>query len=86
MRTRTEARPVDRLIQAYVEWREACLVVEDTYASWSRTARPGAATAFRRYCAALDGEEQAAEVYARMFRWVGGLLAADDRTFPGMAA
>jgi hypothetical protein len=86
MRTRTEARPVDRLIEAYVGWREACLIVEDAYASWSRTARPGAATAFRRYCVALDAEEHAAEVYAHMLRWVGGLLAADARTFPGMAA
>jgi hypothetical protein len=86
MRTRTEARPVDRLIEAYVEWREACPIVEDAYASRWRTARPGAATAFRRYRAALDAEEQAAEVYARMFRWVGGLLAAGTRTFPEVAA
>ena len=85
MRTRTEARPVDRLIEAYVGWRDACLIVEDAYASWSRTARPGAAAAFQRYCAALDAEEQAADGYARMLRRVGGLVAANARTFPGMA-
>jgi hypothetical protein len=86
MTKQTEARPVDRLIEAYVGWREACLIVEDAYASWSRTARPGAATAFRRYCAALDAEEHAAEAYARMFRRAGGRLAADAQTFPEMAA
>jgi hypothetical protein len=85
MRTRTEARPVNRLIEAYVGWREACLIVEDGYASWSRTARPGAPTALLRYCAALDAEEHAAEAYARIFSRAGGRLAADARTFPEMA-
>jgi hypothetical protein len=85
MTKQTEARPVDRLIEAYVGWREACLIVEDGYASWSRTARPRAATALRRYCAALDAEEHAAEACARMFSRAGGRLAADARTFPEMA-
>jgi hypothetical protein len=80
------ARPVDRLIEAYVGWREACLVVEDAYRSWCRTARVGAASAFQRYCAALDTEEHAAEVYARMLDRVDGRPATHAQTFPGMAA
>lgn len=86
MKKRTEARLVDRLIEAYVGWREACLIVDDTYRSWSRTARAGAASAFQRYCAALDDEERAAQANARMVGRVGGLPAADAQIFPGIAA
>ncbi|HEY2435646.1 MAG TPA: hypothetical protein VGH93_00595 [Solirubrobacteraceae bacterium] len=86
MRKQTKARLVDRLVEAYVGWREACLIVDDTYRSWSRNARAGAATAFQSYCTALDAEERAAEVYARMVRRAGGLIAADTQIFPGIAA
>src|SRR5437763_15676416 len=62
---------VDGLIDAYVSWREACLRVSDAYGSWASETGLGATSAFGRYMAALDHEELAAEVYARLVRRVG---------------
>jgi hypothetical protein len=60
----SQRRLVDRLIEAYVNWREACLQVSDTYGSWQSETGLGATSGFGRYMAALDREERAAEVYA----------------------
>ena len=38
-------RVVDKLIDAYVSWREACLRVSDAYGSWARAMGPGARSA-----------------------------------------
>lgn len=54
----------DKLIDAYVSWREACLQVSDAYDSWANETGSGATSAFGRYMAALDREEAAAEIYA----------------------
>ena len=49
MRKRSsETRPMDRMIAAYVDWRETCLVVHDAYRSWASETRPAADIAFRR--------------------------------------
>jgi hypothetical protein len=69
----SQKRLVDRLIDAYVSWREACLQVSDTYGSWASETGPGATSAFGRYRAALDREERAAEVYAGLVRRAGQL-------------
>src|SRR5437763_1786781 len=58
-------RLVDRLIDAYVSWREACLQVSDAYGSWANETGLGATSAFGRYMAALDREERAARTTAR---------------------
>ena len=60
----TQKRLVDRLVDAYVSWREACIQVSDAYGSWASETGLGAASAFGRYMAALDREERAAEIYA----------------------
>jgi hypothetical protein len=60
-------KQVDKM-EAYVDWREACLRVSDTYCSWSRATGRSAGVAFARYVAALDREERAAEMYAN--RWM----------------
>jgi hypothetical protein len=73
MRERIKTRLVDRMIAAYVEWREACLGVHDAYRSWASTTGPGARVAFCRYVAALDAEERASEAYAGLVRRVGHL-------------
>ena len=70
MRKRTEARLADTTIGAYVNWREACRVVHDAYRSWASATGPSARVAFRRYTAALDAEEWAADVYASLVRRV----------------
>jgi hypothetical protein len=64
----SQKRLVDRLIEAYVSWREACLQVTDAYGSWVAETRLGATSAFGGYMAALDREERAAEVYAGLVR------------------
>jgi hypothetical protein len=66
-------RVVDKLVDAYVTWREACLRVSDAYGSWAGETGPGAMSAFGWYMAALDQEEQAAEVYAGLVRRAGQL-------------
>jgi hypothetical protein len=67
---------VDRLIDAYVSWREACLRVSDAYGSWASETDPGATFAFGRYMAALDREERAADVYAGLVRRAGQLVSS----------
>jgi hypothetical protein len=59
------------MISAYVDWREACRLVDNAYRSWASATGPGARVAFWRYAAALDAEESAAEVYASLVQRVG---------------
>jgi hypothetical protein len=69
-------RLVDRLMDAYVSWREACLQVSDAYGSWASDTGLDATFAFGRYMAALDREELAAEVYASLLRRAGELASS----------
>ena len=57
-------RLVDELVDAYVGWRDACARVDDAYRAWTVGADRRDKVAFWLYMAALDAEEQAAEVYA----------------------
>jgi hypothetical protein len=66
---------VDRLIEAYVSWREACHQVSDAYGCWPSETGLGATSAFGRYMAALDREERAADVYAALVQRAGQLFA-----------
>jgi hypothetical protein len=65
---------VDAAVAAYVEWRAACTDVRGAYRSWARTPAPYAELAYLVYGAALDREQAAAEVYARLMRRVGHLV------------
>jgi hypothetical protein len=69
-------RVVDKLIDAYVSWREACLQVSDAHSSWVSETGLSATSAFGRYMAALDREERAAEVYAGLVRRAGQLVSS----------
>ena len=71
----SQKRQLDKMIDAYVSWREACLLVSDTYDSWTSEAGPDATLAFGRYMSALDREEQAAELYAKLIRRVERLAS-----------
>jgi hypothetical protein len=86
MHKRTETRLVDRMISAYVSWREASRLVHDAYRSWATATGPRAHVAFGRYTAALDAEESAAEVYASLVRRVGHLATSDDDLSGPLAA
>jgi hypothetical protein len=61
-------RLVDELVEAYVDWREACARVDDAYRSWEIGTTSRSKVAFGLYTAALDEEEQAAEGYADLVR------------------
>jgi hypothetical protein len=81
MRKRTETQLVDRMVSAYVDWREACHVVH-----WASATRPHASVAFGRYNAALDAEQRAAETYAALVQRVGHLVATDGDLSGTLAA
>jgi hypothetical protein len=85
MRKRTETRVVDRMISAYIDWREACRLVHDAYRSWASATGPRARVAWR-YTAALDAEERAAEVYASLVRRVAQLARSDGDLSGPLAA
>ena len=61
-------RLVDKLVEAYVDWRGECARVDDAYRSWASESGPCGRAAFGLYMTALDAEEQAAEVYAGLLR------------------
>ena len=68
MTTLTRKRMMDKLLDAYVDWREACGSVNESYRSWTNDTGRGGAIAFGLYMEALDAEEQAAECYAALVR------------------
>jgi hypothetical protein len=76
MNEMSHKRLVDSLMEAYVNWREACLRVSDAYGSWSSETGPGARPACERYMAALEQEERAAEVYAGLVRRTRHLVSS----------
>jgi hypothetical protein len=55
---------VDRLVAAYVEWREELVAARDAYGQCDITRGHPARHAFPAYFAALDREERAAAEYA----------------------
>jgi hypothetical protein len=67
-------RMVDRAVLAYVEWRAQCAAVWDAYRCWLDVGGADAALAYTAYEAALDREEAAARIYARITRRVGHLV------------
>jgi hypothetical protein len=75
-------KQVDKMIDAYVDWHEACRLVGDTYRIWSNATGPYVTAAFRWYVTALDREERAAEIYARLVRRVGELATRDQIRVP----
>jgi hypothetical protein len=73
----SQNRLLDEMMDAYLGWRESCLMTEDAYRAWASATGPDAALAFGRYVAALDGEELTAGVYADLVRRVGRLVTSE---------
>ena len=73
MNTLNRKRQGDKLVEAYVAWRETCARLDDAYRYWTRESGTRGGVAFGVYLVALDAEEQAAEVYARLVRRAGKL-------------
>jgi hypothetical protein len=71
-------RLVDQLLEAYVDWREACARVDDAYRFWVGESGGRGRVAFGSYVAALDAEERSAEVYAVLVRRADALVWSED--------
>ncbi len=78
LNTLSRRQLVDELVEAYVDWREACARVNDAYHAWASEIGPRDRLAFGLYVAALDSEEQAAEVYAGLVRRAAGLPWSEE--------
>jgi hypothetical protein len=65
----------DLMLDAYVDWRVTAAVVAARYRSWSNSPRSDRSIRYASYLAALDGEEQAAQNYARQIRALANALA-----------
>jgi hypothetical protein len=65
-RVDTERRTelIDELMDRYVEWREQCIAVAETYERWSTGPVAHREAAFAAFTAALDREQHASYVYA----------------------
>jgi hypothetical protein len=81
-----EVRIVDKLVTAYVDWREECLAVRRAYASWTGADSGDAAGAYIAYNAALDREEAAAIAYADLIGTFGQLPSYRMSSAPEPAA
>jgi hypothetical protein len=64
-----DRRLVDKAIEAYVDWREVCIWLNDAYLVWSRQRGSNADVTFGGYTAALDRKERTAARYARVLNW-----------------
>jgi hypothetical protein len=57
---------MERTAVAHVEWRKECTAVWNTYGRWATANAADAAAAHAAYWAALEREEAAATVYAKL--------------------
>ena len=69
---------VDDAVLAYVAWRDESATVWAAYGRWSSASAEEAIGAHAAYKAALDREETAAHVYARLVERVSELLEPGD--------
>jgi hypothetical protein len=67
---------VDKLVDDYVSWREACAAVSAAYDKWRCAGRDDQALAFSVYIAALDGEEAAATLYQQAVERLAAMTLA----------
>ena len=68
---------VDRLVAAYVDWREESIATREAYSRYDPTAGRNHRDAFAVYIAALDREERAAAEYAGCVERVCALASGD---------
>jgi hypothetical protein len=76
---------VDRLIDAYIEWREECIALEEAYRRWASADELDAELAFAAYRAGLDREERASTFYGELVRRVNKALSSGRTPKPAFA-
>ena len=65
------AEVIDEMMDRYVDWREQCIALRNTYERWSTGPVAERKLAFATYRAALDLEEHASLVYADRINRLG---------------
>jgi hypothetical protein len=68
MNATIDKRLVDDAMEAYVDWLQQSVAVQDAYDRWARAPRDATAAAFLQYRAALDREECSSMAYAWLVR------------------
>jgi hypothetical protein len=81
MSGQVDSELIDRMVAAYVDWREECAFVWGAYQRWSSAPVPDRPVAFSAYRAALEREEHASRVYADLIT----RLAASEQPPTGIA-
>jgi hypothetical protein len=66
MNSTTDSHRIDEARDAYVEWLELSIAVQDAYVRWRHRPRREAAVSFAAYTSALDLEERSALEYAEL--------------------
>jgi hypothetical protein len=57
---------VDAAVDAYLDWREDCTLLDAAYSGWTGSSKADRARTFDAYQRALEREESSANVYAEM--------------------
>jgi hypothetical protein len=65
---------VEAAVAAYSQWRGECAAVRRAYRRWASASAVDEPLAFNAYAAALDREQRAATLYARLMRRAGHLV------------
>jgi malonyl CoA-acyl carrier protein transacylase len=77
-RDRAAEALANALMDRYVDWREACALVEAAYRRWSDAAGESLALMHARYVYALDLEARAAAAYAELVELVPAARATPE--------
>jgi hypothetical protein len=79
-------RLVKKAMNAYVNWREECIVVRTAYSYWEDARASDSALWYELYSEALDREERASELYASLTRRIGKPVVVDFEPVAGVFA
>jgi hypothetical protein len=79
MRKRVRDKLIDRVMEAYVDWRQESAQVGFAYGRWTMARTTDPEGAFAVYAAALDREELASISYAQVIRRTTVLFERDRR-------
>jgi hypothetical protein len=79
MRKRARDKLIDRVMDAYVDWRQESAQADFAYGRWSMGTPSDPAGAFAEYAAAVDREEIASRAYAQIIRRTTVVFERDRR-------
>ena len=77
---------VDCMMDAYIDWREESVALEEAYHRWANAEASDAVLACAAYRAGLDREERASIRYAELVRGVNEALPESLRPETALAA